>query len=1098
VFRVNKHRINYRWCADTIHIMAEKLLITQTKVITPQRRNDYLSRKRLLDVLSDLLDYRLIIIAAPAGYGKTSLLVDFAHQFEWPVCWFALEPIDIDLARFLTHFIYSIQQQFPEFGNTSIQVLENMNGDQINTDFLITTITNEIFEHITEHFIVVLDDYHLLKSSPKIDQFLSDFIQRADENCHIAITSRKLLSLPDLPLMVARSQVGGLSADELAFQHDEILQLYNQTFGHSITSAEAYTLEKTTEGWITGLLLTSKTLRSGMGGADRVARTSGIGLYDYLAQQVLEQQPNNIQDFLLNSSILEEFNSEMCNAVIGKALNQEENWSYLMHHVVQNNLFTIPLGEDSLWLRYHHLFRDFLQALIQKKRPGDARKLQIELAAYHKQNSDFERVFEIYRSLGDVEKISRLLREIGSTFIAKGQIQKLSDWLHEISDESIAKDPKLLSLRASVAVNRGQLQQGCNLLDDVVAICQRDASNALLADNLIRRSAALRLLGKYEKAIDDAEKAIEITQNSQKLGSLYSEALRAKGITFYQQGKLRDGLIYFEKAIKLCTDEGRKEDSARLLVETGAIYETLGNFSKAEEAYSNSLEYWQSVGNSTWQPILLNNLGVLQHSKSDLVNSFYNLEKSMHYCQQTGNQRVEGYALASIGDLYRDLYALDEANDAYQKALEIALISEDQFLIFYLKCAQARVSVMDEQFKRAQLQIRAAQSIAKKSGSLYEVNKFRLEEGMLQFWQNTYSKAIENFQLSADFFSEEGHLEDAVRTQFYLFLTYQKTGEAEKSNHHLDLILTRINQPKYHAPSMSAANELEPFLRKLAEKKEYSSRISRLTDALKDFHKNAQKSRVVIRKQASVIPFAPAAISIRTFGTIEIRSQNRILTTSDWKSQTSRDLFLLFMAHPMGLTKGEVGLILWPESSTSQLKLRFKNAIYRMRHAIGSDVVLFQDNIYLFNRAIDCEYDVQNFLSAIKKARQEKQIAKKQKALSEAISIYQGEYLPSLDMEWVIADREKYLEMVTHAAEELSEILFNQGKFEETLRIAQQALNHHPYFEPLHRISMRAYAARGDRAAVVNQFEKCKDLLLNEISAVPSEQTVMLFEELIR
>ena len=1078
--------------------MAEKLLVTQTKIITPQRRKDYLSRERLLEVLSDLLDYRLIIIAAPAGYGKTSLLVDFAHHFKWPVCWFALESIDRDFTRFLSHFISAIRHKFPDFGSEAIKLLENTSSDKINTDFLITTITNEIFNHIKEHFIIVLDDYHLLQTSPKIDQFLSDFLQRADENCHMAITSRKLLTLPDLPLMVARSQVGGLSAEELAFQHDEIMKLFNQSFDHPITSAEAQALEKSTEGWITGLLLTSKTLRSGMGATSSVARTSGIGLYDYLAQQVLEQQPQDIQDFLLNSSLLEEFDSDMCSGVIGKALDQDANWSNMINHIIQNNLFYIPVGDDGLWIRYHHLFRDFLQALIHKNRPQDVEKIRLALAAYHKDHGDYERVFYIYQNLNNKEKIADLVKEIGSEFIAKGKLQKLSEWLNEVPNTLVNDDPNLLSLRASVEVNSGQIQYGCDLLDEVVKIYAQNNEPILLADNLIRRSTARRVLGNYDGALTDAEQAIEITSKSHTLFHLRSEALRAKGITLYQLGKLQDGLSFLEKAVRICVINKQEEDRARILLETGAVYETLGDFDKAEKAYSESLAYWQSVGDSIWQPTTLNNLGVLQHAKGDFIQSFYNLEKSMQYSQHTGNQRMEGYALASIGDLYRDLKALKESEEAYQKALEIALLIEDQFLIFYLKTVQARLSVMNKQFMKAQLQIRAAQSIAKKSGSLYEMNKYRLEQGMLYFWQSEYLKALEMLQLPAEFFSGEGHLEEAVRTQFYLFLTLEKNGENERSLDLLEKILSEIGEPRYQIPSMSAAIEVQPFLRKLARKKEYSHQLSSLINALSEFQKNNRKSRQSIRKQASVVPFASARITIRTFGNIEIRYQERILTISDWMTQTSRDLFLLFLANPKGLTKGEVGVIFWPDSSPGELKLRFKNAIYRMRHAIGSDVVLFQDNKYLFNQGVDYDYDVQNFINAIKKAREEKRDPEKIDALSRAVSLYKGNYLPEMDDDWVVADREKYQIMYLQAAEQLTPLLMKYGEFGKTMEVAQKGLDHNPYHEPLHRIIMQAYYARGDRVSITQQFEKCREQLKSEIGVEPSEQTIQLYEQLMQ
>ena len=176
-------------------------------------------------------------------------------------------------------------------------------------------------------------------------------------------------------------------------------------------------------------------------------------------------------------------------------------------------------------------------------------------------------------------------------------------------------------------------------------------------------------------------------------------------------------------------------------------------------------------------------------------------------------------------------------------------------------------------------------------------------------------------------------------------------------------------------------NELKVFFKSFVLKKEIGAEISGLLTHLIDFQKLTQKSRRRIRKEATIIPFAPAKIEIRAFGRTEVIVKDRILTISDWKTQMSRDLFFLFLAHPEGLTKEEVGEIMWPDLSSAELKLRFKNAIYRMRHAIGSEVVHFQDNYYQFNRSIDYEYDVQSFLNASNSARDEKKLDKQIEAL---------------------------------------------------------------------------------------------------------------------
>jgi ATP/maltotriose-dependent transcriptional regulator MalT/two-component SAPR family response regulator len=1077
--------------------MADELLISRTKIILPQRRKELLSRPRLLELLSDLLDFRLIIIAAPAGYGKTSLLIDFAHQFDWPVCWLALDPLDNDLHRFLSHFVMSIKQQFPEFGEEALNILKTTPADQINQEYLVSALTNDIYEKVTEHFIVVLDDYHLLNSSGQIDKFLSEFIQRADDNCHIAITSRKLLTLPDLPLMVARAQVGGLSIEELVFQPDEIQKLYCQVFHKEIDSKEASDIAAASEGWITGLLLTSPMLRSGLGEPIKIARASGIGLYEYLAQQVLTQQPENVQAFLLNSSILEEFNAEMCREVIGKALNQTKDWNRLMESIFHNNLFVLPVDDEYKWLRYHHLFRDFLRSTLESQRPEDAEKIKLQLAEYFYTREDWEKVFDIYLHLGNIQSIAALIKRVGTVFIARGKIAKLSEWLTLLPAEMISLDPVLLSIQATVTFNQGRIQEGKDLLDKVIEMLGNDENNKGFADNLIRRSSALRILGNYESALADAEKAIQLSSGKKELEPIYSEALRAKGTVLYQTGYLKEGLEVLNQAVKISERVKNEEDIARVLVEIGAIYERLGQFPAAERAYEKSLAFWQSAGDSIWISTILNNLGVLQHSSGEFIKSFLNLEKSMHYSRLTGNQRMEGYALASIGDLYKDLDALEEASEAYQKALEIAQQIEDQYLIFYLKTSSARLAVAQQQLSKADLQIRTANTLAKKSGSAFDAHKVMLEQSSLEFAGKKYQSIIENLEIAYKFFSKEGHIEDSVRAQALLFSTLANLGDKVKA-----LVLVKdfsagISDPARYIPSLVMINELQELFKSLVLKNEIGTEVSNLLSHLNDFQKLTQKSRRLIRKAASVVPFAPAKIEIRAFGRTEVVVKNHTLSISDWKTQMSRDLFFLFLAHPEGLTKEEVGEIMWQDLSPAELKLRFKNAIYRMRHAIGSEAVHFQDNYYQFNRSIDYDYDVQNFLNASNIAREERNPEKQINAYKTAIGFYQGPYLADMDYFWVIPDRQKFHELAVSNLLDLAQLLFKNQKLEEGLIYCHQALREDPCNENIHRLSMEIYSAMGNKSAVSRQYQQCMKILKDEVSALPSEATVSLYNSLM-
>ncbi|MGM0375107.1 MAG: hypothetical protein ACQEQQ_11895, partial [Chloroflexota bacterium] len=348
--------------------------VTRTRIILPRRRPDLLSRERLLEMLDDLLEYKLILITAPAGYGKTSLLVDLAHQVEYPVCWYSLDSLDQDFQRFLAHYISAIRERFPEFGNNSLSVLENTSPTQTDHWRLVRTIVNDAFEHIDEHFTMVLDDYHLVEDNEDINLFMNHLIQEMDENFHQVISSRTLLSLPDLPLMVGRSQVKGLSFEELAFRPPEIQKLMQEKYHQVISEKQAQQIADRTEGWITGLLLSAETMWKGLTGQPRITLASGVDLYDYLAQQVLDQQSPTLRSFLLRSSLLEEFNIPLCEAVLGDP-PQGETWSNMIAKVTQYNLFVQPLENEGTWIRYNYLFRDFLQERLAIERPEEKERL---------------------------------------------------------------------------------------------------------------------------------------------------------------------------------------------------------------------------------------------------------------------------------------------------------------------------------------------------------------------------------------------------------------------------------------------------------------------------------------------------------------------------------------------------------------------------------------------------------------------------------------------------------------------------------------------------------------------------------------------------
>jgi LuxR family maltose regulon positive regulatory protein len=398
-------------------------------------------------------------VIAPAGYGKTSLLIDFAYQVDLPACWYAVDELDQTPERFFTYFIAALHRRFPTFGEASKAALKTINPFNPDINQLVSVIVNDAYEHIQEHFLIILDDYHLVNNVREIQGFINRFINESAENCHLVLSSRTLLSLPDLPLLVARSQVGGIGFEELAFRADEIQSFVLQYYHVTLSDSASQDLARDTEGWITGLMLSAQVMGQGMTNQMRAARVTGVELYTYLAQEILDQQTVEIRDFLLRTSFLNEFDVALCASIWGP----EGNWRTLINQVVQNNLFVLPVGEDGRWLRYHHLFGEFLRAQFEKEKPDQVEGLLRRVAHVYTEREEWVHAYSLYNRIGDNSATADLIEKAGTTLIRNAQFAFLAKWLEALPVEVLESRPSLISHKGTILLIQGQVEKSLNI-----------------------------------------------------------------------------------------------------------------------------------------------------------------------------------------------------------------------------------------------------------------------------------------------------------------------------------------------------------------------------------------------------------------------------------------------------------------------------------------------------------------------------------------------------------------------------------------------------------------------------------------------------------
>jgi DNA-binding SARP family transcriptional activator len=1046
----------------------------------------------------ELLEKKLVLIIAPAGYGKTSLLVDFLDVLEFPVCWYSISAHDQDPLRFFAHFIASIQQQFPHFGQSSLTALHNASEGTLDLHYLVSTMINDAYENITEHFTITLEDFHLVDDVEPISEFVSDFIQGVDDNCTVIITSRKLLSLPDMPLLVARNMVGGISYEELIFTPEDIQQLYLQNQQQSLPIETAKSFYDQTEGWVTGLLLSSQINEYLCTSQSVVSRVSGIGVEDYF-DALLAQQPARIQDFLLRTSLLEEFNEDHCRLIIEPALDLTEiNWQTLMEYTIQRNLFVMPVGLDGNWLRYHRIFLDFLQKRIQETRPDEVKKIQVHLAQVYTTQQEWELAYAIYQQLGDEQAVLQLIENAGPQLIASGRLELLNTWLSALTDDIRHQHPVLLSLYATTLGIQGNPQESIVLFNQAIDTMQYPQDKLYIIRSLIRRATAYRMLGNLEAARSDANQVLSLIENDGELTSFQAEALRSKGVSLFQEGAYHDAVAVLYESLTAFQSAGDEHQQSILSMEIGVVEQARGRYEKAEEMYLQAREYWERTANSVWLANLMNNLGVLQQLIGEYEMAGASFEQAYHHAKVSGFARMQAYTLTGIGDIYREIESMDEALVAYQQARPIAEMINERFLLTYLDLEEAAIASRDNDQHLAADYLHSAIGRAETSGSPLEKHIAKLEWNGFLLWTGQAGKALDNLLKDAAYFSKEGHQYQVEKSTLYLAIACINSGQLEKAEEYFIKILASSSNFIKRSPLIASGWGIKDTLLALSQTRDASPQMLELARRIEEFDQRVPNIRKELRKYAGAVPLAPPRLHIQALGKMQVHLNEKIITNTDWKTIISRNLFFLLLAHPEGLNKDQIGLYFWPDASPSEIKFRIKNAIYRMRHAVGKDAVVLQEEYYTFNHTIDYEYDLENFQKEIALARNSAEPERAIDHLIQAIKYYQGPFLPELEDSWIITAREHLHQNYLDILMKLAGHFLGEKSFVKAMHYSQLAINADPCFESAYRMTMRIHAAQGNRVGVVRQYEKCKNVLMKEIEVPPSPKTHDLYLSLTR
>ncbi len=474
-----------------------------TKLFIPQAMPGLVLRPRLVERLNEAQTFGLVLVSAPAGFGKTTAVVQWALQSrkDTTVAWVSLDDGDNDPIRFWGYFIAALKAVRPEAGENALTMLHSIEKYPIES--VLTSLINDV-TGISRDFAVILDDYHLIKSDA-IHAAMAFLLDHMPPRMHLVVATRADPPLP-LPHFRGRGALVEVGADDLRFTDEEAARLLKKVLGTPLSAAQVASLNTHTEGWVVGLKMAALSMR---GQKDIQAFISGFTgsqryVMDFLMEEVLERQTEDVRDFLLKTSVLERMTAPLCDF-----LTAGSRGSDMLHDLDRANLFLVPLDDTRKWYRYHHLFAQLLRHQLETNHGAEeVTRLHLRASRWYEDNKLPDDAVHHALAARDWDRGMNLIGAESESRLKRGEWNTLLSWFQAMPDEILRARPRLYSQYGNVLVTAGRLEAAENALSYLERTAQEDAG--LLGEVALFRAILARERGDVSYHVEQLKKALSL------------------------------------------------------------------------------------------------------------------------------------------------------------------------------------------------------------------------------------------------------------------------------------------------------------------------------------------------------------------------------------------------------------------------------------------------------------------------------------------------------------------------------------------------------------------------------------------------------------
>lgn len=1037
-----------------------------------------------MDRLHQHIERRLTLVSAPAGYGKSTLLADFARQAAFPVVWLTLDPSDRDVGTFGTHMVAALQRQFPAVGTLSGPLLT---GGEANPGRLAASLAAEIEEFAGEFFVLVLDDYHEVDDAAAVNEAVNGLLANLPDHCRVVLASRTIPGQLRLARLAAQMQAAGMGAGELAFTVEEVAG-FLQTHGHQgVTEDEAARWQEMSHGWAAALVLTQE---AGVPEGAPDLR-SPRQLFTFLTDEVVGQLEPDLQDFLLQTAVLDGVTPASANALL--AGNRAEAY---LEQLAARLLFVQRTDHDAQAFRYHPLLREYLLKRLEHEQPAAFTNLHARAGSLAEAEGDLDKAVDYYLGGGHYQAVARLLEERGAGLMRAGRWSALRSWLEQLPADYRDQNPKLLLTMAQVLDRIGETDRADSLARQAILLAKENKDTTLATTAMLALARVLGRRSQFQEAEDLAREALgllpisEVTQRST-AHELRGLALRHLGKTVQSLAELQ----YARRNAQESGDPGRQAQVERALA---SVYLATDDLERAEVHYRSALALWQQQRDAGLHATALNGLGSVESHRGDYEASVAHFQEAYQLLVAARTHpQMEGLLLRNMGSDLRDLRRYDEALNVLSQAEEVAKQCGDNWLLAVVLACAAEAHRAKGQLLEAERTGRSALSWAKHVNSPQYIGIAAGSQAAVALLRGEYELAGKHFATAIKHLKRAKATRELARVLFrnlLLEVAREHDGAAEA----LSLELFAIaSQTELGFSLVVEGAEFLDLLRAGVARGVGGESLRGLLTRSEDWL--ARQGAATSSPPAAAVPVARIPnLRAYAFGQGRVLRDGEPVATNQWGTAVARELFFLLMLHPAGLRREQIIEQLWPEAPASRATSQFHSTLYRMRHALGLPPQPRDANRYRLPPGDAIWADFLEFEREVKLAAQsELDPEQAVQHLERAVELYRGPFLEDCYGGWAEGPREKLQARYIRAVLALGRAHEDRGELEHSLQYYERALDLDNSLEEVHVQVLRCYARKGEPALAREHYNRYTEWLARELGAAPSPRLAKNYRQLV-